>query len=57
MSEQAYAQPIQVAGVSPTLAEDLRYAVKREDATTTVEPGVVADIDIANMFYYITAQD
>ena len=49
VGEQAYAQATLVAGASVASVEDMINVVKREDLTTTVEPGVVVDVDIANV--------
>ena len=66
MSAQAYSQAASVAGVGPPSAQagepagttgetidDMIRRVTEEELLTAVEPGIVGDVDIANMIYTI----
>lgn len=50
VSEQAYAQATQVAGALAASAEDMIKVAKRKEVAT-IDPGVVADVDLANAIY------
>ena len=57
LSGAAYGQAAKAAATQPTTVEGFIELAKREEPTTTVEPGVVADVDLANVIYTIPEGD
>ena len=53
LSVVAYEQVAKVAAAQPTTAEGFIELVKQEEPATTVQPGIVADADLANVVYTI----
>ena len=57
LSGAAYEQAAKAAATQPTTAEGFIGLAKPEEPTTTVEPGIVADVDLANVIYTIQEGD
>ena len=57
LTGQAYKQAAKAAAAPPASAEQYIQMAKREEPSTTVEPGIVADVELANVVYTIPEGD
>ena len=57
LSGAAYEQAAKAVATQPTTAEGFIELAKQEEPTTTVEPGIVVDVDLAIVRYTIPEGD
>ena len=57
LTGRTYQQAAKAAAAPPTSVEAQIHLAKHEEPTTTVEPGIVADVDLANVVYTIPEGD
>ena len=57
LSGVAYEQAAKAAATQPTTVEGFIQLAKQEEPATTVEPGIVTGVDLANVIYTIPEGD